>query len=62
MPWTPNDATRHTHLANTPKLRELWSRIANERLNATGDEALAIREANSVIHTHHHAEKKRTTP
>jgi hypothetical protein len=49
MPWTPNDAERHTHKANTPALKELWAQVANERLERTGDEARAIREANAVI-------------
>jgi hypothetical protein len=38
MPWTPEDAERHTR-----------AQIANERLTHTGDEARAIREANAVV-------------
>lgn len=49
MPWTPNDAERHTHKAATPTLKELWARIANESLERTGDEGRAIREANAVV-------------
>ena len=49
MPWTANDAEKHTHKATTTELKELWARIANERLEKTGDEGRAIREANSVI-------------
>jgi hypothetical protein len=49
MPWTPNDAEKHTHKAVTPELRELWAKVANERLEKTGDEGRAIREANSVV-------------
>ena len=45
MPWTPNDAERHTHKATTWALQEL----ANECLERTGDEGRAIREANAVI-------------
>jgi hypothetical protein len=37
MPWTPNEAERHTHKATTTELE------------STGDEARAIREANAVI-------------
>jgi hypothetical protein len=48
MPWTTNDAEKHTHKA-TLELKELWARGANERLEHTGDEARAIREANAVI-------------
>jgi hypothetical protein len=49
MPWTPNEAERHTHKATTTELRELWAKVANERLESTGDEARAIREANAVV-------------
>jgi hypothetical protein len=49
MPWTPNDAERHTHKASTGELRELWAKIANECLERTGDEGRAIREANAVV-------------
>lgn len=49
MPWTTNDADRHTHKAATPALQELWARVANETLDRTGDEARAIREANAVV-------------
>lgn len=49
MPWTPDDAERHTHKATTEALKELWAKVANERLERTGNEARAIREANAVI-------------
>jgi len=49
MPWTSNDAQRHTHKATTSELKELWAKVANERLEHTGDEARAIREANAVV-------------
>ncbi len=49
MPWTPDEAERHTHKATTRELKELWSKIANETLERTGDEGRAIREANAVI-------------
>ena len=49
MPWTPNDAERHTHNATTWALQELWAQVANECLERTGDEGRAIREANAVI-------------
>jgi len=52
MPWTPNDAERHTHKASTRTLQELWAKIANETLERTGDEGRAIREANAVIAKH----------
>src|SRR5215468_418859 len=49
MPWTPNDAERHTHKATTSALKELWAKVANESLERTGNEGRAIREANAVI-------------
>jgi hypothetical protein len=49
MPWTADDAKRHTHKATTPELKELWAKVANESLERDGDEGRAIREANAVI-------------
>ena len=49
MPWTPDDAERHTHKATTRALQELWAKVANEALERTGDEGRAIREANAVV-------------
>jgi hypothetical protein len=49
MPWTRDDAKRHTHKATTWALKELWAKVANECLERTGDEGRAIREANAVI-------------
>lgn len=49
MPWTPDDAEKHTHKATSPALKELWAKVANESLERTGDEGRAIREANAVI-------------
>ena len=49
MPWTPDDAERHTHKATTQALKELWAKIANDALARTGDEGRAIREANAVV-------------
>ena len=49
MPWSSNDAERHTHKANTSELKELWAKVANESLERTGHEGRAIREANAVV-------------
>ena len=49
MPWTSNEAERHTRKATTPALKELWAKVANESLERTGDEGRAIREANAVV-------------
>jgi hypothetical protein len=52
MPWTAQDAEKHTHKANTAELQELWAKVANERLQKTHDEGRAIREANAVVAQH----------
>jgi hypothetical protein len=52
MPWTADEAERHTHKAATQELKDLWAKVANERLESTGDEARAIREANAVVARH----------
>lgn len=49
MPWTANDAQRHTHKARSSELKELWAKVANESLERNGDESQAIREANAVV-------------
>jgi hypothetical protein len=49
IPWTPNDAERHTHKATTTALKVLWAKVANESLERTGNEGRAIREANAVV-------------
>ena len=49
MPWTADEAQRHTHKATSSELKELWAKVANEALERTGDEGRAIREANAVI-------------
>jgi hypothetical protein len=49
MPWTADEAERHTHKAATQELKDLWAKVANERMESTGDEARAIREANAVV-------------
>jgi len=49
MPWTAQDAERHTHKATTPELQQLWAKVANEALERLGDEGRAIREATAVI-------------
>jgi hypothetical protein len=49
MPWTPDDAERHTQKGTNWRLKELWAKVANECLERTGDEGRAIREANAVV-------------
>jgi hypothetical protein len=48
MPWTPSDAKRHNKKAIGKKARQ-WSDVANSVLKRTGDDGLAVREANGVI-------------
>lgn len=57
MPWTPEDAERHTKKADTPALQRLWSEVANQVLETTGDEGRAIRKANAVV-----ARNRRASP
>lgn len=49
MPWDAPDATRHTKKASTPKKKRVWSGVANQVLQKTGDEGRAVREANAVV-------------
>jgi hypothetical protein len=49
MPWRPEDAPRHTHKADTPHLRQLWSEVANNVLAETGNEGRAVRAANAAV-------------
>jgi hypothetical protein len=49
MPWTPEDAPRHTHKAVTPHLCRLWAEVANSVLAETGDEGRAVRAANAAV-------------
>jgi len=49
MPWTPEDAPRHTRKADTPELCEAWAEVANKVLAETGDDGRAIRAANAVV-------------
>ena len=49
MPWTPEDAPRHTRKAATAHLCRLWAEVANSVLADTGDEGRAIRAANAAV-------------
>ena len=49
MPWTAKDAQRHTKKAKSAKAKRQWAHVADSVLTKTGDEGLAVREANSVI-------------
>ena len=49
MPWGPNDASGHDKKAKSAKQKRQWAHVANSVLERTGDEGLAVREANGVI-------------
>ena len=48
MPWTSKDSKRHTKKA-TGSLASVWSKVANQVLGKTGNDARAVREANAVV-------------
>jgi hypothetical protein len=49
MPWKLSDAFRKTHKATNAPLRRQWTSTANSVLARTGDEAKAVRIANSAV-------------
>lgn len=49
MPWTSHDALRHTKAADTSAKQSRWAATANAILARTGNEASAIRIANSQV-------------
>ena len=59
MPWSPDDAERHTKRATSTKAREQWAAVANSVLEKGGSEGSAIRQANSVVRRRTLADAKR---
>ncbi len=49
MPWTAKDASGKTKKAKSPAEKRKWSATANAVLKKTGDDASAVRIANSVV-------------
>lgn len=49
MPWRPADAKRHSKKALSATAQRQWADVANSELQKHGDDARAIRAANSVI-------------
>lgn len=49
MPWTPGDATRHTHKARSAKAKRAFAHAANSVLERTGDEGRAVRAGNAAV-------------
>lgn len=52
-PWDPADASKHTHLADTPRRQRMFADIANKELASSGNEGEAIRMANAAVHRDH---------
>lgn len=50
--WTPKDAYRHTHRANTEERRRQWAHVANSAWKRGYTEARAIEQANGVLRDH----------
>lgn len=48
MPWSKNEAKRHTKLASGERAAT-WARVANRVLKESGDEGKAVRIANAVV-------------
>lgn len=49
MPWSADDAFKHTRKATNYRLKRLWAHIANNVLSETGDDAKAIAAANAAV-------------
>ena len=49
MPWTPKEAVKHNRSVKSSKRKRQWSKVANAILEKTGDDARAIRGANSAV-------------
>jgi hypothetical protein len=57
MPWTPAEAHKHTHLADTPRRQRMFADIANSELQRHGDDGEAIRIASGVVKRDHEKPK-----
>lgn len=49
MPWTMASAHKFTHKASSDAAKKQWSTVANKVLKESGDEAKAIKIANSAV-------------
>lgn len=49
MPWVVQDAIKKDKKANTSAKKKQWAAVANSVMKKTGDDAKAIKTANSVI-------------
>lgn len=49
MPWDPDDASKHTKKAKSPKAKRQFADVANSALKRGASEGSAIRQANAVV-------------
>ena len=49
MPWQASDAHSQKKAAKTAKDKNMWAHVANSVLQRTGNDGLAVREANAVL-------------
>lgn len=49
MPWSSDDATRHTKKAKDPKAKRQFAHVANSALKRGASEGSAIRQANAAV-------------
>ena len=49
MPFSSDDATKHTRKADTDARKRQWADVANSALKRGDSDASAIRQANAVI-------------
>lgn len=53
MPWKPKDAGKHNRKAKSGAAARQWAAVANSVLSKTGNDARAVRSANSAIARRH---------
>lgn len=58
MPWKPGDAKKKTKAASTPAKEKKWAATANSVRGKSGDDAKAIKIANTVVKKHPAKKKK----
>ena len=49
MPFSPDDATKHTRKASTDARKRQWADVANSALKRGDSDTSAIRQANAVV-------------
>ena len=51
MPWTKDDAKRHTRKVDSDKKKRQWAHVANSALERGASEGSAVRQANAAVAT-----------